>query len=169
MDFFNSTAPIDHLISTMRGPAVTDLFAESQTSKVREAFDEKFWTQYHMVRYGLGKMKPTGSIILTSGIASQKSYPGYSWLAGANGAIESLVKSLCAEILPIRINVVSPGFVEKVPHDPVRLEQIKQIEPNFPMERLATQEEVVESYLYLMKNGYTTGNTLVVDGGVLNT
>ena len=114
-------------------------------------------------------MKPAGSVILTSGIASQRSYPGYSWLAGANGAIESLVKSLCAEILPVRINAVSPGFVEKVPHDPERLAQIKHIEPCFPMERLATQDEVVESYFYLMKNGYTTGNTLVVDGGVLNT
>ncbi len=168
IEFANKIGPVDHLIITIRGSNISDLFAESQTTEVKKAFDEKFWTQYQIVRHCLNKIKPTGSIIMTSGIASQRSYPGFYWQACANGAIETLARSLSTEILPVRINVVSPGFVEQRPDDKERFENVKKIEPKIPMKRLASKDEIIEGYLYLMNNSYTTGTTLVIDGGILN-
>jgi NAD(P)-dependent dehydrogenase (short-subunit alcohol dehydrogenase family) len=165
--FSNKIGKFDHLISTLRGSNVKDKITASKTSEVRKAFDEKFWSQYNLVRHLIKNINKNGSIILTSGIASQRSYPNYYWLASANAAIESLVKSLSLEIAPIRINAVSPGFVESKVKDTVRLEAIKSIEPKLPMSRLATQPEIVEAYLYLMKSTYSTGTVLVIDGGVL--
>lgn len=168
IEFANKISQIDHLIITIRGSNISELFAESKTNEVKKAFDEKFWTQYCIIRHCLNKIKPTGSIIMTSGIASQRSYKGFYWHACANGAIETLAKSLCTEILPVRINVVSPGFVENRPDDKERFEIVTKIEPKIPMKRLASKDEIIEGYLYLMNNSYTTGSTLVIDGGVLN-
>ena len=168
IEFSNKINLFDHLIITIRGSSISDMFVDSKTTEVRKAFAEKFWTQYNIIRHCIKKIKPTGSIIMTSGIASQRSYPGFYWHACANGAIETLAKSLSTEILPIRINVVSPGFVENKPNDKERFEKVKKIETKIPMKRLASKDEIVEGYLYLMKNSYTTGMTLVIDGGILN-
>ncbi len=168
IEFSNKINLFDHLIITIRGSSISDMFVDSKTTEVRKAFDEKFWTQYNIIRHCIKKIKPTGSIIMTSGIASQRSYSGFYWHACANGAIETLAKSLSTEILPIRINVVSPGFVENKPNDKERFEKVKKIETKIPMKRLASKDEIVEGYLYLMKNSYTTGMTLVIDGGILN-
>ena len=168
IEFANSISQIDHLIVTIRGSNISDLFAESKTKEVKKAFDEKFWTQYKIVRHCLNKIKQTGSIIMTSGITSQRSYQGFYWQACANGAVETLAKSLCTEILPVRINVVSPGFVENKTNDNEHFENVKKIEPKIPMNRLASKNEIIEGYLYLMNNSYATGTTLVIDGGILN-
>jgi NAD(P)-dependent dehydrogenase (short-subunit alcohol dehydrogenase family) len=167
IDFSDKIGEFDHLVVTIRGSSVNESFGESKIENVRKAFDEKFWSQYYLVRHCLKNIKPNGSIILTTGIASKRSYKNMYWHAAANGAIESLIKSLSVEIAPVRINGVSPGFVECKPNDTERFEIMKQIEPKFPMGRLATQDEMVEGYLYLMRNSYTTGTILVVDGGVL--
>ena len=168
IEFANSISQIDHLIVTIRGSNISDLFAESKTKEVKKAFDEKFWTQYKIVRHCLNKIKQTGSIIMTSGIASQRSYQGVYWQACVNGAVETLAKSLCTEILPVRINIVSPGFVENKTNDNEHFENVKKIEPKIPMNRLASKNEIIEGYLYLMNNSYATGTTLVIDGGILN-
>jgi NAD(P)-dependent dehydrogenase (short-subunit alcohol dehydrogenase family) len=160
---------IDHLIITLRGLSVNEIFAESQTDAVKQAFEEKFWPQYYVTRHLLVKIRPGGSVTLTSGIASQRSYSGFFWHAAANGAIESLVKSLAGEIAPVRINAISPGFVERKPNDAEKYEAISKIEPGIPLKRLASQDEIAEGYLFLIRNGYLTGKILEIDGGTLNT
>jgi NAD(P)-dependent dehydrogenase (short-subunit alcohol dehydrogenase family) len=36
-----------------------------------------------------------------------------------------------------------------------------------PLKRLGTAQEVASAYVYLMANGFITGQVLVVDGGVM--
>ena len=36
---------------------------------------------------------------------------------------------------------------------------------NLPIRRIGVADDVAEAYLYLMKEGYTTGQVLLVDGG----
>lgn len=60
---------------------------------------------------------------------------------------------------PIRVNIVSPGFV--VPKSP----EIEKYARQFPAERIASPEEVADAYIYLMGNPYTTGMSVVIDGG----
>lgn len=165
--FSSRIGKIDHLVSTIRGRNVLGNFANSNTADVKAAFDEKFWSQYNMAHYCLKNISSKGSIILTSGIAAQRSYPNSFWQAAANGAVETLVKSLAKEVSPVRINAVSPGFVERRPGDVERLAMVKNIENNLPLKRLATADELVDAYLFLMNNSYTTGTVLLVDGGIL--
>ena len=166
-EFAKRLGEIDHLVVTLRGKTIATPFEQSTTDEVREAFEGKFWPQYYLARHLLKNIKTGGSITLTSGIASMRSYKGFYWHAAANGAIEALVKSLAVEIAPVRINALSHGFTERHPNDTERYEIMRKVEPRMPLGRLATQAEIVKGYIYLMQNSYVTGSTLIVDGGTL--
>lgn len=165
--FFGNVGKFDHLVVTIKPEHLVCNFEESNVLSAREAFDSKFWGQYNLVRHCLKHISVHGSIVLTSGIASKRSYKGFFGTAAINGAIESFVKSVSGEISPVRINVVSPGFIERHSGDSGRYETIVKLGANPPLERLGTQSEVSLAYIYLLENTYSTGSNLVVDGGEL--
>ena len=166
-EFFNEIGEFDHLVVTIKPEHVISEFVDTDITGIRHAFESKFWGQYNLVLHCLKTISKQGSIVLTSGIASKRSYKGFSGVAAINGAIESLVKSLSGEINPVRINVVSPGFIERYSNDEERYNTIKVLGANPLINRLGTQDEVSQAYIYLLENNYTTGSLIVVDGGEL--
>lgn len=168
IDLFDRVGEIDHLVVTIKPNHLTSEFKESETAEVKKAFDSKFWGQYYLARHCLPFIKTSGSITLTSGIASRRGYRGFSGTAAINGAIESLVSSLASEISPIRINAVCPGFIESRENDVERYSKVQKLGARIPVDRLGKQSEISEAYLYLMNNNYSTGTTIVIDGGELS-
>jgi NAD(P)-dependent dehydrogenase (short-subunit alcohol dehydrogenase family) len=57
-------------------------------------------------------IEPGGSITFTSGIAAYRPLPGASMVAAVNGALASIASALAIELAPVRVNVVSPGWVD---------------------------------------------------------
>ena len=80
-------------------------------------------------------------------------------MAIINSATETLCRALAVELAPLRVNAVSPGFVEPKP------QKIKEYARRFPIGRLASMDEVVSAYMWLMTNQYITGAVTVIDGG----
>lgn len=54
----------------------------------------------------------TGSITYTSGINAYRPNGSNTIVAAANGALASLAYGLAIELAPVRVNVVSPGWVD---------------------------------------------------------
>lgn len=156
----DSVQPIDHLVITVRPDIKSAPFQETKVDDVKEAFESKFWGPYRLIQTARDHINPGGSIIMTSGIAGEKIFKGSSTMCIINSAVETLCRSLAIELTPIRVNVVSPGFVEP------KGNEIQEYALQFPVPRLASQEEIAQSYVYLMMNRYTTGTTIVIDGGV---
>lgn len=150
---------IDHLVIAVRPDVKSSLFLEVEISEAKQAFDTKFWGTYRLIRAAQPRMREHGSITLTSGIAGEKIYKGASTMAIINSAVETLCRSLAVELAPLRVNVVSPGFVEPKPRD------VQEYAGQFPSKRLASVDDVARAYLYLMTNPYVTGAITVVDGG----
>jgi NAD(P)-dependent dehydrogenase (short-subunit alcohol dehydrogenase family) len=48
-----------------------------------------------------------------------------------------------------------------------RLATFARIGARLPVGRVGKPEDIAEAYLYLMKTGFSTGETIVVDGGAL--
>ena len=48
-----------------------------------------------------------------------------------------------------------------------RLATFARIGARLPVGRIGKPEDIAEAYLYLMNTGFSTGETIVVDGGVL--
>ena len=165
--FFKEIGGFDCLVSTIKPDHLISDFTDSNVEDAKRAFDAKFWGQYQLIRHSLNTISKDGCIVLTSGIASNRGYRGFSGTAAINGAIESLVGSLSVELAPIRVNAVSPGFIERFGEDSERLSLVNDLGSRIPLKRLGTHDEASESYLYLLKNKYTTGTILKVDGGEL--
>lgn len=156
---FQTVSSIDHLVIAVRPDIESSLFLELEISEAKQAFDTKFWGTYRLIRAAQPRMRQHGSITVTSGIAGEKVYKGASTMAITNSAVETLCRSLAVELAPLRVNAVSPGFVEPKPRE------IQEYAGQFPSKRLASVNDVAMAYLYLMTNPYVTGAITVVDGG----
>jgi NAD(P)-dependent dehydrogenase (short-subunit alcohol dehydrogenase family) len=63
----------------------------------------------------LPRLKPTSSIVLFGGLAKERPYPTSTMVTVANAGIVGIMKTLAAELAPIRVNSVSPGLVGDSP------------------------------------------------------
>ncbi|MBP7901610.1 MAG: SDR family oxidoreductase [Spirochaetes bacterium] len=160
-DLFKKTGKIDHLVITFRPELTGATFFDIQDDQAKKAFDLKFWGQYNLVKTAALNFNKGGSIVMTSGIAGQKTYKGSLVMSVINSAVETMCRVLALELAPLRINTVSPGFVEP------KSDEIQKVTERIPVKRIAFAEEAVLAYMYLMENGYITGTVLTVDGGAL--
>ena len=167
-DFFKRVGNFDHLVVTA-GEGAMGHFSELPVADVREAFDSKFWGQYLAVRAAIPYLNDTSSITLTSGVYGIRPPQGATTLASINSAIDGLVRGLSVDLAPIRVNVVSPGIVDTPLYGGMPDEQRQNLYSNIaqqlPVNRVAQPEDIAEAYVYLVKNGFTTGTVLLIDGG----
>lgn len=112
-----------------------------------------------------------GSIILVSSIVGLAGNAGQAAYAASKAGLLALAKSLAKELgsRNIRVNAVAPGLIEtamteKMP-DAAREALIKQA----ALGRAGRPEDVggVVAFLCSDASAYVTGQTIVVDGGVL--
>lgn len=166
-DFFDRVGPFDHLTATIKPSLPAGQFVQNDLLAVQAAFEAKFWGQYRLAKTGIPYIRPDGSIVFTSGIASRRGYPGYSAVSVMNAATEALTRAIAIELAPVRVNCVCPGFVDTVPPTSGRASHVKALSPTLPLDRPGTASEVAEAYLYLFGNSYSTGSLIVVDGGAV--
>lgn len=165
-DFFRRVGSFDHLAMIIKAALPHDTFLSSDLNAVRAAFETKFWGQYRLARHAAEWLRPDGSMVFTSGVASRRATPGMSVVSAMNAATEALARVLAVELAPIRVNTVSPGLVDARPLDPAQPERLQRLVQYVPLARLGGAAEIAEAYLYLFGNAYTTGSVMVVDGGV---
>jgi len=166
IELFHRVGPFDHLAATIKPRLPSGKFLENESAEVVAAFDAKFWGQYRLAKHALRHIRTNGSIVFTSGVASRRSYPGYSAVSAMNAAIEALASAIAIELAPIRVNTVCPGFVDADSPIPGRVDYVRKLAPSLPLNRLGATNEIADAYLYLFGNAYSTGSVIVVDGGV---
>ncbi len=150
---------VDHLVFAVRASLPAAPFLQTSFEDARYALDTKLLGAWQLIRLLQTQLAADGSIVMVSGIAGEKVYAGASTMAMVNGATEALCRALAVELAPIRVNVVSPGFV--APKGP----EVTALARRFPSGRLAEPGEVAAAVLSLLSQSYITGTTLVVDGG----
>jgi NAD(P)-dependent dehydrogenase (short-subunit alcohol dehydrogenase family) len=114
----------------------------------------------------------TGSIIMTSSIASRCGVAGLTPYGASKGGIDQLVRNLAVEWAAsgIRVNAVTPGYVNNIMSgvtvhaDPKSEERIKTFTP---LGRRAEVQEIAVPFVFLASEAasYITGAILPVDGG----
>jgi NAD(P)-dependent dehydrogenase (short-subunit alcohol dehydrogenase family) len=160
---------IDHLVYTA-GEALSLMpLAGFDLGRAHGFFELRYFGALSAVRAALPRLRPGGSITLTTGTAGDRPTPGWSVAASICGAVESLTKALAVELAPIRVNAVKPG-VTRSPMwgageavDQLYAETAKVV----PLGRPGEVTDVAEAIVYLMAQSYTTGAILPVEGGAL--
>ena len=166
--FFERAGAFDHLVTTA-AEGTTGPFLDLAWEEVQALFESKFWGQYWAARHAARQIREGGSITFFSGVAAKKPLPGFSSFAAVNGAINALARALAVEIAPVRVNVVSPGIVDTPAYGEMaaaaRQEFFERTAAALPVGRIGTPAQVAEAVLFLMRNSFTTGAVLDVDGG----
>lgn len=137
----------------------------------RAFFELRFWSAFAAAKYASRTIRPGGSIVLTSGIVGRRPMKGWSVAASITGAIEALTRALAVELAPIRVNAACPGFVRTdlwsdVP-EAERETMFRSAAAVLPTGRIGEANDLAQAYLYLMHEGFSTGQVVVVDGGAV--
>jgi NAD(P)-dependent dehydrogenase (short-subunit alcohol dehydrogenase family) len=120
----------------------------------------------YMLELGGGAIVNVASV---SGLAATRNEAAYS---AAKAGVISLTKSGALEYGPtVRVNGVAPGHV-RTPMTAVWEQMPDAFEPiaeAIPLRRIGEPDEIAEVILFLAsdRSSYITGQTLVVDGGVI--
>ena len=112
----------------------------------------------------------SGSIINISSIVAHTGNAGQVNYASSKAAIIAMSKSLAREYAKknIRINCISPGFIETDMTLVLKEEQKKLLLNNIPMGRMGTGQDIANAVIFLASDmsSYVTGETLHVNGGM---
>ncbi|MGD0355163.1 MAG: SDR family NAD(P)-dependent oxidoreductase [Dehalococcoidia bacterium] len=125
-----------------------------------------------MCKYAAPEMRKVGggAIVNNASMAAFYGHPIFAYSASKAGVV-ALTRSLAVSLAKdnIRVNCVSPGFIDTPMVAPVMNERrIKNIELRVPMKRHGKAEEVAGTVLFLASDdaSYITGQTISVDGGM---
>lgn len=170
-NFFRQIGQFDHLIFTAGEKLLFGKVADISSQDIQEAFQLRFFGTFNAVKYGSKNILPGGSVILTTGIAGSRPQAGWAASASICGAIESLTIALAVELAPIRVNAVSPGYVKTNLWSDIpvsdREAMYQQVAASLPSGRVGEAHDIAQTYLYLMRAEFSTGQTIVIDGGQL--
>lgn len=115
----------------------------------------------HMKKAGNG-----GAIVNMSSTRSIMSEPNSEAYAASKGAIVALSHAMAVSLGPdgIRVNCISPGWIETGNYDELRTADHKQ----HPAGRVGTPADIAKACFYFTDpdNDFVTGAHLVVDGGM---
>jgi NAD(P)-dependent dehydrogenase (short-subunit alcohol dehydrogenase family) len=167
--FFESVGAFDHLAITA-GDWDAPMFGSTRDldlARAKDLLTVRFWGTLLAVKQACGTIARDGSITLTGGLLAQRPRQGTVMATALAGAVEYLTKGLAMDLAPLRVNAVSPGLIltDVVKQRPEAT--LKAMVAHQPLPRAGTPEEAAKAYVYLMLNGYATGQTLAVDGGGL--
>lgn len=167
--FFEQTGPFDHMVYTAGENIIIQNVADANIQQAKEYFNIRYWGAFAAVKYGVPYINTHGSITLTSGIAALR--PGAGWALGASicAAMDAFTRAMSVELAPIRVNNVSPGVVKTNLWNSFSEEErnafYQSVGDMLPVKRVGEAADIAQSFLYLMKQPFSTGHTLVVDGG----
>jgi NAD(P)-dependent dehydrogenase (short-subunit alcohol dehydrogenase family) len=166
--FFENLGAFDHLVYTAGETLQLETLDAVRLDRARGFVNIRFWGAFMAVKYGSPHMG--GSITLTSGVAGLRPRKGRT-VASVCGAMEALTRVLAVELAPIRVNAVCPGLVRtELWNDMTETDReamYRDLGQRLPVGRIGESEELAHAYVYLMREGYSTGQVIVVDGGTV--
>ena len=144
--------------------------------------DEDVWNKtldvnlkgpFFMIKYAVPLMKDGGAIVNVASVNALKPGMFQGIYSVTKAALVNMTQTLARELAPkkIRVNALLPGLTDTkfasaiISSDKILNYALAQI----PMNRYAKPEEIAGAVLYLVSDAasFTTGTSLVCDGGML--
>jgi meso-butanediol dehydrogenase / (S,S)-butanediol dehydrogenase / diacetyl reductase len=133
---------------------------------------------YLVIRAAVPVMRHGAAIVTTGSISGLFGEPALTAYTASKAAVVNMTRSLAIDVadLGIRVNCVCPGWVDtgfndpQFEHDRMTADDITAlIDRTVPMRRQGEPEEIAAAVAFLASAdaSYITGQTLVVDGGLL--
>jgi NAD(P)-dependent dehydrogenase (short-subunit alcohol dehydrogenase family) len=167
-NLFKKCGAVDHVVLTAAqlrsGP-----FKTVAMDDVRATMESKFWGAWRVAKSA--EIRAGGSLTLVTGFLSVRPRPNSAIVGAANGALESLARSLALELAPVRVNAVSPGIIDTpiraAMSEQARKDMLAKTAAALPVGRVGTGEDIAQQILAFMTIGFATGSIVYLDGGAL--
>lgn len=165
---------LDHIVYTAGNKVGSIPLADTDVNLITEHGILRFYAPIM-----IGKLAAAGhvhnsnqsSITFTSGVNNVKPVPGRVLMAGWGAGVEGVTRALAVDLRPIRVNCVCPGPTKTELFGGFPAEVLKPLlekYENSTMTRsIANPEDVAETYLYCMRDGYVDGTVIHSSGGYL--
>ncbi len=168
---FEQAGTLTHLVITAADLPYGPVATLTEDSMMR-AVGSKITGPLTAAQLATPRMPAHGSITYTTGIAAYRPMPGGALAAITNGALESMVRALALELAPIRVNAVSPGWVDTPIWDNLAAPEVKQarlaeMAARLPGRRIGRAEDIANTIAFLIGDGFVTGTVLHAEGGQL--
>jgi NAD(P)-dependent dehydrogenase (short-subunit alcohol dehydrogenase family) len=167
---FAKIGRIDHIVSTAADiEGGYELLPSLDLRAAQRVVESKFYGPLLLAKHGAPVLSAGGSITFTSGIAAYRPSARGSVVAAVNAALEGLVRALAVELAPIRVNAVSPGWVDTpiwafVAGDK-KDDTLSAMAERLPVGRVGRADDIADAIGFLIGNTFTTGTVLHVEGG----
>ena len=169
--FFESIGPVDHVVFTAGSQAPGGPVASLDLDAAKAAFDIKFWGAIAVARVAAGRLRPGGSLTLTSGFLARRAVPGAFVKTAMNAALEASAKVLARELAPMRVNVVSPGLTDTEAYASMAPEareaMLAKAASTLPAGRAGRAQDLAAGDLFVIDNPFVTGSVIDIEGGAL--
>lgn len=142
-----------------------------------EAFDQVLSINlkgaFNMMRHASGIMarQRSGRIVNISSVVGLMGNAGQVNYAASKAGLLGMTKSVAREFASrnVTANAIAPGFIETDMTAALPEKATTELSSRIPLGRLGKAQDVAEAVAFLAsdKAGYITGQTLVVDGGMV--
>lgn len=136
------------------------------------ALDINLSASVWLTQAAIRHMKPNGygRILITSSVSARVAMGGGAHYSAAKAGVNAFIRGAAFELARtgITVNGVEPGFIAKPGRGKMGTpEMIDTLGAAIPMGRMGEPDDIAYAMLYLAseQSKYTTGQTIVVDGG----
>lgn len=169
--FFEMIGNFDHLVYTAGENISMSMVDDTEIEKGKDFFTIRFWGAFAAIKYGKPHINEGGSINLMSGNFGQRPATGYSLGATICGAMDAFTRAMAVELAPIRVNNIAAGIIDtnlwNNMNEADREGFFNHLENTLLLKRVGQPEDIAQAFVYLMKQSYTTGQSLIIDGGAV--
>jgi 3-oxoacyl-[acyl-carrier protein] reductase len=124
------------------------------------------------VAAGIMRRSKYGRIINMASISGLIGNPGQANYSASKAGMIGLTRTLSKELISrgVTVNAVAPGFIASEMTAELGEVVLAEAKKRIPAKRLGEAEDVAAAVLFLASKdaGYITGQTLVVDGGIVS-
>jgi NAD(P)-dependent dehydrogenase (short-subunit alcohol dehydrogenase family) len=163
---FEKVGRVDHVVVTAATLKAGHI-KQMSIADAKATMESKFWGSWRVAHFA--DMAPSGSLTIVTGFLSIRPRPASAIVGAANGALESLVRSLALDLAPVRVNAVSPGIIDTpiraAMADDARKAMLEKTAAGLPVGRVGYAEDIAQQIIAFMTNGFATGSIVYVDGG----
>lgn len=161
-------------VGLINNPGITNdaLLAKMSSEQWHSVIDTNLNAVFNVTRSFVPKMMELDSaaVINISSVSGHKGNPGQTNYSSSKAALTGLTKSLPLELarFNIRVNSISPGYIDTEMLQTIPEDQRKKIKKSVPLRRIGSIDDVASLALYLMSDGasYITGQSILIDGGL---
>lgn len=110
------------------------------------------------------RMHVGGVIINLTDTGASKTWTNFSAYTVSKAGLETLTRLSARAFAPaVRVNAIAPGLILHSPD--TSPEEWEKLVKKVPVRKAGSEQDIVRAVLFLVKNGYITGDIVHVDGG----